>query len=428
MTRILFITRSLNLGGSQRQLIEIARSLDKSRFEVTVAVFYEGGIFWKDMKGTPGVSLISLGKKSRWDLHRVWSSARGIVRAWHPDVVYGFREEGSILALPLARLSRAKLVWGIRRSSKALPTRDPFAFGLFWLGAAMSYAADKVVYNSLCGLETHANRGYSRHNALVVPNGFDTAHFRLVPKARRRIRSSWSAGHGEVLIGIVGRLDPVKGHDMFLRTAALVAGSHPQARFVIVGKGTDHYLQVLKSRAEYLGVADRVMWAGECSRMVDVYNALDVLALCSSEEGCPNVVGEAMACGVPCAVNDVGDAARMIGDAGMVVAPGSIEAMAHAWCSLMTLSEDDRLALGRRARSRIIREYSLELMVARTERLLEGLMPSDNGKTKRPVKHGKHSVHGDGSPAGSRRQEGSLPDRSRPIPRNSGYGGSVSDR
>ncbi|HQJ09757.1 MAG TPA: glycosyltransferase, partial [Deltaproteobacteria bacterium] len=371
MIRILFLTRSLNSGGAQRQLTKLVHALDKSCFEVAVAVFYDGGLFWKEMEKAPGVSLFSLGKRGRWDLHRVWSSAREIARTWNPDVIYGFREEGNILALPLARLTRAKIVWGIRRSTKKLPTHDALAFGLFWLGAVMSYAADKVVYNSLCGLETYVNRGYSEYNALIIPNGFDTAYFHPNPEAGKRIRSSWSVSDREFLIGSVGRLDPVKGHEMFLEAAALVAGSHPEARFVIVGKGSDRYLNMLKSRAGHLGVAERMIWAGEYGQMADIYNALDILALCSKEEGCPNVVGEAMACSVPCAAHDVGDAARIIGDAGMVIAPGSIEAMARAWDTRMTLSEDGRRDLGHHARNRIIREYGLESMVARTARLLE---------------------------------------------------------
>ncbi len=116
--------------------------------------------------------------------------------------------------------------------------------------------------------------------------------------------------------------------------------------------------------------------------MADAYNALDILALCSKEEGCPNVVGEAMACGVPCVVTDVGDAAIMVGDTGQVVPPSDSEAMAGAWARLMELSDEDRHRYGLAARNRIIELYSLERMVEQTSNLLENLVRRPAGPSR----------------------------------------------
>lgn len=371
MIHVLFLTRSLNTGGAQRQLGELARALDKNQFEVTVATFYPGGAVWEELRGIPTLRLVSLEKRGRWDGYRVWRAALKLVNETRVDVIYGFREAGNLLALPLARVSGAKVVWGIRRSTKALPVHDPFALGMFYLGALLSRAADKVIYNSSCGRNFHIGRGYCAPNANVIPNGFNTMRFQPDAEAREKQRCEWGMKGREVLLGIVGRLDPVKDHHLFLETAARVGRIHPDVRFVVVGGGSGKYLNVLQSKASTLGVADKFLWIGESENMLRVYNALDTVVLCSREEGCPNVVGEAMACGVPCVVTDVGDTATMVGDTGIVVAPGDLEAMVAAWIEQLRRLAKNWHEMGLSARNRITQEYSLEKMVERTSTLLE---------------------------------------------------------
>jgi glycosyltransferase involved in cell wall biosynthesis len=267
------------------------------------------------------------------------------------------------------------VVWGIRRSTKMLPVTKPIDLGMFALGAMLSHRVDRVVYNSECGRDLHLRRGYCEHNAVVIANGFDTQYFRPDWEVRRRKRATWGVDDEETLIGIIGRIDPVKDHHLFLQTAARIVSEY-RTRFVVVGGGSDSYVKKLQQRAKRLGIEHRVLWVGETDEMVDIYNALDIVALCSKEEGFPNVIGEAMACGVPCIITDVGDAALMVGDTGLVVPPGNSEAMAAAWIKVLNLSADDRHRMGLAARERIAREYGIELMVARTSALLEGLVLS----------------------------------------------------
>lgn len=373
MTRVLFLTRSLNTGGAQRQLTELVRAIDKSRFHITVASFYPGGIFWEEIRGIPGVRIVSLEKRGRWDLFGVWRSALKLLKETRVDVVYGYREGGNLIALPLARVAGAKLIWGIRDSSKRLPS-DLVALGMFGLSAIFSRWADCVIYNSVCGRDIYISRGYCSRNDAVIPNGFDTRRFRPDAMARERQRTAWGIGPREKLIGVIGRLNPVKDHNLFMESAASVSRTYRDVRFVVIGGGNDDYKNSLQCRAQELGIVDRVLWAGENNEMVRVYNALDIVSLCSKEEGCPNVVGEAMSCGVPCVVTDVGDAALMVGSIGLVVPPGNPEAMAVAWGKLLDLPIDDLHQMGIAARKRVIREYGLEIMVERTSSLFESMV------------------------------------------------------
>jgi len=175
------------------------------------------------------------------------------------------------------------------------------------------------------------------------------------------------------LIGRVGRLEPVKGYPLFLTAAAEVARSRAATRFVCVGSGPDDYARWLRDQAQALGLAERLVWAGARADMPAVYSALDVAVSTSEREGFPNVVAEAMACGVPCVVTDVGDSARIVGEYGEVVPPGDPAAMSAAMGRL--LDDRERGAIDRaRVRERIVGHFSHASLIEGTERALAALL------------------------------------------------------
>jgi len=138
-----------------------------------------------------------------------------------------------------------------------------------------------------------------------------------------------------------------------------------------VGGGPQDYTAALRARAEGLGLAGRIVWAGERRDMERVYNALDLLCLSSAHgEGFPNALGEAMACGVPCATTRVGDAALVVGDAGRAVAPGNPQELAAALDALLKRLPTQGETMGAACRARIETMFSVERMVDATEALL----------------------------------------------------------
>src|SRR5204863_3912623 len=130
-------------------------------------------------------------------------------------------------------------------------------------------------------------------------------------------------------------------------------------RFVLIGAGAETANTALRELIP-AELSDRVTLLGECADMARLYAALDIVSLTSAYgEGFPNVLGEAMACGVPCVATDVGDAAVLIGDTGLVVPPRDPGALATGWCRLADFGADDRAALGGRARARIVGHYDI---------------------------------------------------------------------
>src|SRR5205823_8210436 len=138
-----------------------------------------------------------------------------------------------------------------------------------------------------------------------------------------------------------------KDHRTFLAAAARLAASEPRARFVLSGTGTEPANRELTDAIARLGLADRVVLLGERHDMPAFFAALDICALSSAYgEGCPNVLGEAMACGVPCVATDVGDSAAVIGDTGVVVPARDPAALAAGIERLIGLGAGGRQALG----------------------------------------------------------------------------------
>lgn len=372
MIRVFFLIRSLEIGGAERQLVGLLRGIDKERFETTVATFYPGGALRPALEEVSGVRVLSLEKRGRWDAVGFGARLARAVRESNPDILHGYMGIANELCLAMGARFRRKVVYGLRASDI-----DYFRYG--WLqgwsfraGAVLSRYPDCIIVNSRAGQQHYVRNGYDGSRMVVIPNGVDTEVFRPDAVARERVRAEWRILEEEPVVGLVARLDPIKDHSTFLRAAARVLSSIPRVRFVCVGDGPAAYQEQLRSLESSLGLEGRVLWAGARSDMPAVFNAFDVACCCSISEGHPNVVGEAMACGVPCVVTDVGDAAWIVGDTGAVVPEADPEALGRELSRL--LLDPNRRGAGTAARPRIEKEFSMDALVRATERVLSAVV------------------------------------------------------
>ncbi|HEY6187364.1 MAG TPA: glycosyltransferase [Pyrinomonadaceae bacterium] len=368
MTRLALLIRSLDYGGAERHLLTLSRALDKERFSVTVLHFYPGGRLEDELKAS-GVPVISLDKSGRWDVLRFSRKLVRQLRRIRPDVMHSFLVEPNLLTVFLKPLfPGARIVWGVRASRVHFEHYDWFARLNFRLQCFFSRFADLIIFNSERGRAFHLAEGFPADRSLVIYNGIDTNRFKPDGEAGRELRARLGVGADTPLVGHVGRLDPMKDHPTLLRAAALVCRERGDVHFLCVGSGDDEdYSGGLRRLATELGISDKVIWAGALSDMPAVYSALDLLVSSSFSEGFPNVIGEAMACGVPCVVTDTGDSALIVGETGCVVEPRNPSALAGAIISLMEKDPQER---GRRARARILENFSVERMTAETERAI----------------------------------------------------------
>ena len=375
MIRIVFLISSLQRGGAEKQLTLLVRGLDHAKFHCSVVTTYDGGELAHELDDLENVEVLSLGKGGRSDSVRALIQLVRLIRSLKPDIVHGYLDSSNVLALVVGKPLRTQVVWGVRASSLDSIQLDFASRCYRRLGALLSSQVDLVIANSRAGRTYVTSLGYPPERVITIPNGFEVDRFAPDPLARLRARSTWGIGADDVVVGLVARLDPIKDHPTFLRAAALLLQRMPGITFVCVGGGgSSQYEHELKELARDLAIDERVIWAGETTDMQAAHNALDVASLVSTSEGFANAVGEAMACGVPCVVTDVGDSAEIVGDTGIVIPRGDPNALCDAWYTMLTYSSDERTAMGIKARRRIQEHFSVAALAENTSRALMALV------------------------------------------------------
>lgn len=375
--RILLLIRSLNRGGAERQLITLAKGLTERGHVCAIVLFYAGGTLEPELAESD-VLLLHLGKSGRWDVTGFARQLIQAVRSFKPDVLYSFLNIPNLLAVLLKPwLGAVPVVWSGRVGAIDMKQYDRFQQITYGLEPWLVRGAALTITNSESGRIAAIDRGFPEQKVMVIENGIDTARFAPNAKVRSEMRADWGIDDDDVLIAAVGRLDPMKEYPSFLRAAARVAERHPNARFQIVGDGSNENRTALIQYADRLGIGNRFRLFPGTPQIERVYCALDILVSSSNAEGFSNVVAEAMASGVPCAVTDVGDARRIVGELGEIAHPGQDDSLAAAIERLLPRLS---ASLSTAVRDQIVQNYSVAHMVNRTERALQQVVDAATAK------------------------------------------------
>ncbi len=378
MATIVHIINGLDVGGAETMLARLLAASDRDRYPAHVISLTDLGEVGAAIEAL-GVPVTALG------LRRAGLPGPGLLRtlgnrvaAAEPDLVQCWMYHANLLG-GLAtrwRLGRSvPQVWGVRQTNldRASVSRRTALVARVggWLSGRLPAA---VVFNAEVSRQAHLAIGYDEARSRVIPNGFDTEVFKPDPAARTALRAELGLASDMVLVGLVGRWDPQKDHATFVAAAAQVHRRHPEARFVLAGDGVDERNDALMRALGDAGLREAVFALGHRRDVPALTAALDVACSSSMGEGFANTIGEAMACGVPCAVTDVGDSARIVADTGETAPPRHPAALADAICRLLDLSMSERQALGLRARERVIQEYSIAAVARRFEALWDELL------------------------------------------------------
>ncbi len=372
---MVFLLRCLDYGGAERQAVNLARGLKERGWPVTVLVFYAGGPLQPSLEEA-GVPVIGLDKRGRWDLAGFAGKLLAHLRRLRPRLLHTYLDVPNVLgAMIKPLLPGLKLVWGVRASNMDLARYDRLSRLAFSLARRLSPAADLIIANSRAGRDYHLGRGYRPGRFLVIPNGVDTGRFRPRPRAGAALRRQWGVATGQRLLGLVGRLDPMKDHATFLRAAARLREDFPDLGLVCVGPAPAPRLRPLQELAGRLGLREHLTWAGAQRDMSAVYSALDLLVSSSAfGEGFSNAVSEAMACATPAVVTRVGDSAAIVGQPALAAPPGHWRALARRCRTVLELPPHQYRRLCQMMRRRILENYTCRHLLERTEGVLVQLL------------------------------------------------------
>lgn len=368
---VMLLVNDLRIGGAERQLVELARGLDKERFRVLVATLYAGQPFENDLEDCPGVELVSLNRRGKFDITTLFKLV-SLLRREKVDIIQPFLTPATTFGMMAAVIARTPVKIVTERCGVRLNTHFGNKVYRFFEDRLTRFAS-AVVPNSEAGRRYVRSRGIAREKVRVIYNGVAPERVNTTLAERQALRHEYGVLDESWLIGIVASLTPAKDHASFLQAASIVRAEVPGTKFILVGDGPLY--NDLRRRASVLGLNGSVIFAGHQMRVAPFIGAMDVAVLSSCDhEGCSNFLLEAMGLGRPIVATDVGGNEELFpyGEAGLIVPPSNPLILAHAILEIMR-HPDAAEHMQRRSREIFRQRFTLPTMIGEYEDLYTDL-------------------------------------------------------
>jgi glycosyltransferase involved in cell wall biosynthesis len=379
--RILYVIGSLEFGGAEQHVVQVARKLKARGWVPEFFVFSLGGPLteYLDSEGIPifGRSMPAWLErlaafpriKARLGLLMLMGSLTRTMIARRPLIAHFFLPGayliGGLAALVTGTRPRVMSRRSMNNYQKAYPI---YARLEHFLHPRM----DRICGNSYAVIEQLKSEGARESQLVLLYNGIDLSRFDRVVESNV-LRSDLGIASDALVLVIVANLIPYKGHDDLIQALGFIRDELPKPWVCLCVGRDDGILHQLQSRARMVGVDNHIYWLGPRSDVPDLVAASDIGILCSHEEGFSNAVLESMAAALPLVVTDVGGNSEAVihGDTGWVVPPQNPVALAEGILKLVR--HPQRNMLGQRGRKRVERLFSLNTCIEQYEALYRSL-------------------------------------------------------
>jgi len=373
---VLHVITALNNGGAEAMLAKLVLALPDSPQQHVVVSMLPLGVVGRQLveRGIPVHTLgMTRGRPSLPALVRLLRLARRL----RPEVIQGWMYHGNIAAWLARQLGwrRARLGWNVRHSLHDLGREKAGTATAIRLCARLSRHPAFILFNSRIAIAEHAAVGFDPRSAILIPNGFDTGQFLADcggRPARVGLVSELGIAPGALVVAMVARVHPMKDHANLAAAVRAVRAAGHDLHLVLAGEGTETLSRQPDGPLAGLPGA-RMSLLGDRRDLPRWLPGVDIAVLSSAwGEGFPNVVGEAMAAGVPCVVTDVGDSGEIVGEGGLCVPPGDPAALAAALIRLIEAGPEGRAAVGAAGRKRVLDLYTLDRIAAAYAEIYRG--------------------------------------------------------
>lgn len=383
---VMLVISSLEHGGAERQVIELARRLDRRRFDPLIVSLTDKNPLL-DAVDTAGIELHVIPKRSRFDFSVVGRLSR-LMRDRGVHIAHAFLFDAEMATRVAARLARTPVVIASERNTEY--ERPLVHRAGLWLTRSWF---DVMIANSLSGKRFNMRTQHLPAERIhVIHNGVDTQYFR--PQDAGPLRESLGIPPTDPVAGMVAVFKRQKRHADFLRAAAQTLRRVPNAWFVLVGEplrdnqqGAGDYYREVRVLADQLNFGDRLKWLGRRNDMPAVYNLCDLVVLTSSREGTPNALLEAMACGTPVIATNVADNAHLVPQrVGMLFEVGDVRRLTDHMVDVLS-SREWAAELGAAARAWVSEEFSTQRLIDRTQDVYSSVYRAKRGATMADPRH-----------------------------------------
>lgn len=384
--KILHLIGQLETAGAENVLLQLLQRADRRHFEMEVVELIGGGTL-RPKFNAAGIQVSSLGmRRGIADPRALWR-LRKLLAAREPHLLVTWMYHSNLIG-SLAAGKSMPVVWNIHNTQLDGPGARPMTR---WVSRACAFISSgrprQIVYVSRESRRVHERTGYEPSTGLVIPNGFDTAHFAPDAAARTSLRAELGIPDGALIVGHAGRFHPHKDHRNLIEAARIVLNHRPATHFVLCGRGVDQHNALLGDWLMAAGLKRHCHLLGQRDDMPRLQAAFDIGLSASASEAFPLAVGEAMASGTPCVVTDVGDSAVLVGETGEVAPPRNSTALARSILKMLALPAAARCRLGHEARHRVAQHFEIGVIGERYYRLWSELAGEP-----------KHTLEPDASP------------------------------
>jgi glycosyltransferase involved in cell wall biosynthesis len=360
--KILHIITDLSDGGAEAVLYRLCCSTVRTQKHVVVSLVGHGK--YGPLLREQGIEVFTLGCRAGISALIKLPGLVRLIQTANPKAVQCWMYHANLMGGIAAKFAGInRIVWGIRHTSLE---KDKLATRIVsWLCARLSGGVPTII---VCCSDSsaiiHESYGYEAAKLTVVYNGYDTSCFRTGRSMREKLRLELNLNDQQIVLGMVGRWNPLKDHQNLLRALSVLKKRGHDLACLLIGPQMDRNNHELMRLVYDLDLDRQIKLLGSRTDIPAVMNGLDIHVLSSSGEAFPNVVAEAMACGTPCVVTDVGDAAMIVENPDWVAPPKNPERLAEAIINVLdALEREGRDAVGARCRKRIEENFSLSRMV-----------------------------------------------------------------
>jgi glycosyltransferase involved in cell wall biosynthesis len=362
MLKVMHLVTSLDTGGAEIMLSKLVTNMDESKCKSVVVSMLDKGTIGSRIEEL-GIQVYTLNmKRGIPNISSILKLCR-IIRETRPDIMQTWLYHADLLGLIAARLCKINsLIWNIRCSYMDLSKYSIITKFVLKLLVFFSNQPDAIIINSVAGERLHINMGYKPRRWVEIFNGFEIEKYKVkTAEEKDSIRKRLGLEDEVLIAGMVARYDPMKGHELLLDAMDRVINIEKinNMRILLIGKNINWKNPDLAKKISLYKLEDKVILLEERNDIAELLPVLDMYISPSVGEGFPNIVGEAMCCGIPCIVTDVGDSARLINGFGTVVRPNDAELLKKAIIQMIDIGDSKRNEIGLNGRRHIIENYDI---------------------------------------------------------------------
>lgn len=374
--KVLHLITDLHTGGTEIMLYKLISNMDRSKFNNVVVSMLDKGTLGEKIEQN-NITIYTLGMKRGIPGIKPFRRLLRIIKYEKPDIIQTWLYHADLMGILAGRISgRIPVIWNLRCSNMDFSYYSRLSKLVVGTCARLSSWSKSIIVNSIAGQDFHQSKGYHPNKWIRIPNGFELDKYTPDETKRKQLRKELNIPLDAFVIGIVARNDPMKDLPGFIKAAHILShmvSSKIDLRFLMVGSGIDYSNSNLIKLIQSEGMKKNLILLGERGDVPAIMASLDIFCSSSISEGFSNVIGEAMACGVPCVATDAGDSATIIGDTGLIVPPQNPVILAQSLKRMIDMNEEERQLMGLAARNRILKNYSLLKIIKEYETLYESI-------------------------------------------------------